>query len=518
MGEQHEVLAIVASRKKANGEVEYRIRWRGFSQDEDTWQTRQTIEHTAVFADYLANKEEKKDHISEIIVDEDTISDIEETEDVSQSTTPRGNRECQASPMEISYPVPQEPAKEESPYLQEREPASSGHVMSHTLPPRIRRPPYYRKRSEPTISRSLTPPSWNEDLLSMEQPERKKQRAWFTDPKEDWCDPIIFYWRETKCRRSVKLFDGVGKQFDLKYTPRMLVGRPSHGDIYQRERSLLLKPNVKLKIRVSKKKEQEAVKFFRYLRGHPRLGLFIHDFRDKRLLLYLHSPSSRLPTELYATRLLVPQRHELNFMLGRFKHDPSIGTLSRKLTRLLQVLPRPSQAEIFFGKDPQQLIEVTFGRKTKEFTREHVANFIKLNGKMLLTIAGEILILTKSEESSISGISARRYEQKTYHTTLSASFHGTLKNPTGNSSKLKSVVDDIWEFFHFTEAEVAQLFEQMSDRQCRIVFTSLRVCDLVIDSISHEMQDNLSRKSNTAVKVLDTVSFEKGTTILYQIC
>jgi len=261
------------------------------------------------------------------------------------------------------------------------------------------------------------------------------------------------------------------------------------------------------------------VKFFRYLRGHPRLGLFIYDFRDKRLLLYLHSPSSRLPTELHATKLLVPQRHELNFMLGRFKHDPSIGTLSRKLTRLLQLLPRPAQAEVFFAKAPQPLIEVTFGRKTKEFTREHVANFIKHNGKLLLTIAGEILILTKSGESSISCISAKRYEQKTYHTTISASFQGVLKHPTGGTgSKLKSVIDDIWEFFHFTESEVAQFFEQMSDRQCRIVFTSLRVCDLVIESISHEMQENLSRKSNTAVKILDTVSFEKGTTILYQIC
>lgn len=298
----------------------------------------------------------------------------------------------------------------------------------------------------------------------------------------------------------------------------MMVGRPSHGEIYQRQRSWLLKPNVKIKIRVSKKKEQEAVKFFRYLRGHPRLGLFIYDFRDKRLLLYLHSPSSRLPTDLHATKLLVPQRHELNFMLGRFKHDPSIGTLSRKLTRLLQLLPRPAQAEVFFAKAPQPLIEVTFGRKTKEFTREHVANFIKLNGKLLLTIGGEILILTKSDESSISGISARRYEQKTYHTTISASFHGVLKNPIGDSNKLKSVIDDIWEFFHFTESEVAQFFEQMSDRQCRIVFTSLRVCDLVIESISHEMEENLSRKSNTAVKILDTVSFEKGTTILYQIC
>jgi len=236
MGEQHEVLAIVASRINAIGEVEYRIRWRGFSQDEDTWQTRQTIEHTAIFADYLENKEAKKDNISEIIGDDDTISDIE-TEDVSQSTTPLGNRDCQSSPMEISYPLPPEPTKEEYSNLKAREPASSGHLMSHTLPPRVRRLPNSRKRPEPSISRSLSPPTWSKDLLSLEQPERKKQRACIAESKEDWCDPIIFYWRETKCRRSVKLFDGVGKQFDINYTPRMMVGRPSHGEIYLRQRS-----------------------------------------------------------------------------------------------------------------------------------------------------------------------------------------------------------------------------------------------------------------------------------------
>jgi len=514
MGEQHEVLAIVGSRRNANGEVEYRIRWKGFSQDGDTWQTRQTVEHTAVFMDYIASKEGNKENIPEIICDDETISDIEETEDVSQSTTPLGNTECHVSPMEISYPVRPE-GKEESLWAKEQEPASSGLVKNHTLPPRVRRAPISRKRAEPSISRFHSPPSWNEDLLSMR--DRKKKRTWSTDNRENWCDPIIFYWRETNRTRSVKLFDCVGKHFDTNYTPRMLVGRPSHGDVYQKQRSRLIKPNVKLKIRVSKKKEQEAVKFFRYLRGHPRLGLFMHDFRDQRLLLYVHSPSRKLPTELYATKLMVPQRHELNFMLGRFKHDPSIGTLSRKLTRLLQVLPRPAKAEVFFSRAPEQRIELTFGRETKEFTRDHVANFVKRNGKVLLTIAGEILVLTKGSECSISCISTRRYEQKTYHNTLSASFQGTLKNPAGNTKKIKSVLNDIREYCHFTEEEIFRLFKEMSNRQCRIVFTSLRVCDLLINSIFNEMEENLSRKSNAAVKVSDSVSSEKGATILYQI-
>jgi len=281
---------------------------------------------------------------------------------------------------------------------------------------------------------------------------------------------------------------------------------------------VLLKPNVRLKIRVSKKKQKEAANFFRHLRDQPRLGLFIHDFRDKRLMVYLHPPNRNLPSELHATKLLEPQRHELNFMLGRFKHDPSLSTLSNRLTRLLQVLPKPADAELLVYQFSEERIDVTFERKEKEFTREHVSNFFWQKGKLLLTIAGEIMILTKNDESSLSGMSTKRYELKMRHASFSASFRGSLSNASKSTPKVKSVLRDTLEYFQFTKEEVVQLFEEMSDRQCKIVFMSLRVGDFAVDALRQEIEENLNfMKTSTNVKIIDIVPCEEGERIFYQI-
>jgi len=99
-GEEHEVLAIIASRKTANGETEYRIRWKGFDEDGDTWQSGNTIEHTLAFAEY----QEKLKNIDS--ANETTsISGIEQSsftvDNFSDSTKFKEYHPC---PMELILP------------------------------------------------------------------------------------------------------------------------------------------------------------------------------------------------------------------------------------------------------------------------------------------------------------------------------------------------------------------------------------------------------------------------------
>jgi len=174
-GEQHEVLAIVASRRSASGKVEYRIRWKGFSQDEDTWQTRETVEHTVVFAEFNENKE----NIPEVYGDdtEGTISDVE-SENVSLATTPARTPSEDPIPMEISLPPQLHPKV--------REPPRPPIVKSHTLPPRVRRPPSSSKRVELGMSPPLSSPPTHHV-----EPPRKRRCT--TNDDEHYSEPVIFY-------------------------------------------------------------------------------------------------------------------------------------------------------------------------------------------------------------------------------------------------------------------------------------------------------------------------------------
>jgi len=206
----------------------------------------------------------------------------------------------------------------------------------------------------------------------------------------------------------------VTENFDSEFTPRMLIGRSSHADLYEKKKALFHKPNMKMRIRFSRNTEPRTIKFFKCLKKNHKLGLFMHDFKDKRLLLYLHPPSHSniAGKEIFATKLLEVQQHKLNFMLGRFKHDTESKTLARHLARLLHSLPKPANARIHFMEDPSKRIVLTFARELKLFNREHVASLFRQKGELLLSIAGEILVLTKNEKCSVTIISTKRYEQK----------------------------------------------------------------------------------------------------------
>jgi len=106
---------------------------------------------------------------------EATISDIDEAEYISMSTTPS----TKGDTMEI---CPEDDPKEDPPH--EPPASSSAHVMGHTLPPRVRRP--FSKRVEPNkrvelnkrvdlySSPSLSPPLRNRSLQSTQSGKRRK--------------------------------------------------------------------------------------------------------------------------------------------------------------------------------------------------------------------------------------------------------------------------------------------------------------------------------------------------------
>jgi len=265
---------------------------------------------------------------------------------------------------------------------------------------------------------------------------------------------------------------------------------------------------MKLRIRCSKKTELRAFKFFKCLKNYPKLGLFIHDFKEKRLLVCLHPPAhcSIMPKEIYATQLLEVQRHELNFMLGRFKHDPEHKTLARQLARLLHSLPKPASARIHLIKDPSERIILTFSREVKVFNREHVTNFVRHKGELILTIAGEIVILTKNERCSVTILSTRRYEHKLQHGQLAIYFSGGAGDTARTLPARDTVMRHMKNLFNSGssgEEELERLYAKMRPRECKVLFSDLRTSDVKIEQLSRDICDSLEKlKYNEKVKFL----------------
>jgi len=463
-GEEHEVLAIVDSRRTDSGETEYRIRWKNFNEDGDTWQSGNTIEHTLAFAEYQDKlKKQGNSNVTPGASSENLEQSIQGRFNLKNFSDAYKFKEFHPCPMDLVLP---EPPKDEE----------IG----------------FPKGSSQSLKRKRV----GEEGLEQ--------------------GSVIFYYRETKntltakAGEPVKLFEAVSKNFYHNYSPRMLIGRTTHGDMYERRKSEFKRPNIKLRIRVSKKTESRALKFFKCLKNHPKLGLFMHDFKEKRLLVYLHPPEhcTAMPKEMYATQVLEAQRHELNFMLGRFKHNPARITLARQLARLLYSLPKPASARIHLIRDHSERMTLTFGREIKVFDREHVANFLRQKGELLLTIAGEIVVLTKNERCSVTIMSTRRYEQKLQHSQVAIYYNNT--NGLGDAAR--AVKDRATVMRYLTnlinngsqgEEELKRLYAKMRMRECKILFSDLRTSGARIDPLSSDICECLEKlKYNEKVKFL----------------
>jgi len=258
------------------------------------------------------------------------------------------------------------------------------------------------------------------------------------------------------------------------------------------------------------------MKFFKCLRKNSKLGLFMYDFRDKRLLLYLHPPnqSNIAGIELFATKLLEVQQHKLNFMLGRFKHDTETKTLASHLARLLHSLPKPANARIHFIKEPYERIVLTFGRELKLFNLEHVASLFKQKGELLLSIAGEILVLTKNDKCSVTIISTRIYEQKLQDAQMAISWIDN--RVSGKVSRVLRYVNNFFNSSSKGEKELKRIFAEMGTGECKMFFSALRTSGVKIEQLSHDISESLEGFKKTD-KVIFLGTFAGVDMLLYRI-
>ncbi|CAA2991133.1 Hypothetical predicted protein, partial [Olea europaea subsp. europaea] len=56
--EEFEVEKVITHRRLANGTVEYKVRWKGYTKDDDTWENEDNLSASAdLIADYNADRE-----------------------------------------------------------------------------------------------------------------------------------------------------------------------------------------------------------------------------------------------------------------------------------------------------------------------------------------------------------------------------------------------------------------------------------------------------------------------------
>jgi len=235
-GEEQEIVAIIGSRRRSSGEVEYRIRWKGFTEDGDTWQIEETVEHTLAFAEYK-EKLKKNDGSNESTI---SVSDDEQcrqtrpgVEKIVELFKLKDSRSCT---LDLGPPD----------FLKDDVVTSSSEIgacKEDNMPS--------LKLSERKLA--VKPIKGNLSFSPLGPCKRRR----IGDEKHD-SGSVVFYYRETKntsiakVGECVKLFVAVTKKFDLECSPRMLIGRASHADLYEKNKSKFVKPNMKMRIRLTR--------------------------------------------------------------------------------------------------------------------------------------------------------------------------------------------------------------------------------------------------------------------------